>query len=181
MKITKTFLPDVLLLVPLVYGDQRGFFMETYRELELLESGIDCHFVQDNHSGSSKGVLRGLHYQIKQPQGKLIRVVQGEVFDVAVDIRKNSPTFGKWVSEVLSAENRRQLWIPAGFAHGFYVISDWAEILYKATDYYFPEGERTLIWNDPAIGIKWPFSETNLPILSIKDLNGQPLSKAETF
>jgi dTDP-4-dehydrorhamnose 3,5-epimerase len=181
MKISPTSIPDVLLLEPQLYGDERGFFMETYREKDLLQLGISCHFVQDNHSGSQRGVLRGLHYQIKQAQGKLLGVVRGEVYDVAVDIRRSSPTFGKWVGLILSEQNHHQIWIPVGFAHGFYVLSEWAEIMYKTTDYYAPEYERTLLWNDPALAIKWPLLSQADPVLSAKDIKGSLLSQAEVF
>lgn len=181
MKISSTNISDVLLLEPQVFGDDRGFFLETYRESELVEHGVACHFVQDNHSGSRQGVLRGLHYQIRQAQGKLVRVVRGEIFDVAVDIRRSSPTFGKWVGAMLTDQNRHQLWIPIGFAHGFYVLSDWAEILYKSTDYYAPEWECTLLWNDPELEINWPIPVGTMPILSVKDTKGQFLSQAECY
>lgn len=155
--------------------------METFRAQEMACNGIPGPFVQDNQSGSQRGTLRGLHYQIHQPQGKLIRFVVGEVFDVAVDLRRNSPTFGKWVGLILSAENKKQFWIPAGFAHGFYVLSDWAEIVYKSTDYYAPEWERTVLWNDPALSINWPVAAGAVPILSTKDQQGKPFSEAEVF
>jgi dTDP-4-dehydrorhamnose 3,5-epimerase len=154
--------------------------MESYQTRKFLEAGIDADFVQDNHSKSCRGTLRGLHYQIQQPQGKLVRVIAGEVFDVAVDIRKNSPTFGKWVGDYLSAENKRMLWVPVGFAHGFYVTSPEAEILYKATDYYAPQWERSIIWNDPEIGIEWPMAG-EMPILSGKDAKAKLFSEAELF
>jgi dTDP-4-dehydrorhamnose 3,5-epimerase len=181
LKISSTIIPDVLLIEPQVFGDKRGFFMETYREEELLKSGVDCHFVQDNHSGSRQGVLRGLHYQIRQAQGKLVRVIRGEIFDVAVDLRRSSTTFGKWVGLKLTEENRQQLYIPTGFAHGFYVLSEWAEIVYKTTDYYAPEWERTLLWNDPALDIAWPIIDGSIPSLSAKDAAGLLLAKAEYF
>lgn len=181
MKITRLEIPEILLIEPQIFGDERGFFLESYRESELLKMGVDTHFVQDNHSGSKQGVLRGLHYQIKQTQGKLVRVIRGEIFDVAVDIRHHSPTFGKWVGHILSEQNKNQLWIPASFAHGFYVISDWAEILYKTTDYYAPQWERTLLWNDPQLAIDWPILEGTQPTLSEKDTQGVPLSSAELF
>jgi len=171
MKIISTDIPDVLILEPKVFGDDRGFFFESFNQKQWEETtGVKTNFVQDNHSRSVKGVLRGLHYQIKQAQGKLVRCVFGEVFDVAVDIRKSSPTFGKWVGVVLSAENKRQFWVPEGFAHGFLVLSDVAEFLYKTTDYYAPEHERCIIWNDPDIGIEWPFDGE--PRLSGKDAQG---------
>jgi dTDP-4-dehydrorhamnose 3,5-epimerase len=155
--------------------------METYREVEFSAAGIPGNFVQDNHSGSDQGTLRGLHYQIKQSQGKLVQVVSGEIFDVAVDLRKSSPNFGKWAGELLSAENKRQLWIPPGFAHGFYVLSDWANVIYKVTDYYAPEWDRTLLWNDPEIGIDWPLIDGGEVNISTKDAKGFRLRDAETF
>jgi dTDP-4-dehydrorhamnose 3,5-epimerase len=176
-----TDIPDIILIEPEVFGDQRGFFTETYRQDKFRAAGIFANFVQDNHSGSRQGTLRGLHYQIQQPQGKLVRVVAGEVFDVAVDIRRSSPSFGKWEAVRLSAEDRRQIWIPVGFAHGIYVLSEWAELAYKATDYYAPEWERTIQWNDPEIGIEWPLLEGQSPLLSRKDIVGQPLKSAELF
>ncbi|HJV88136.1 MAG TPA: dTDP-4-dehydrorhamnose 3,5-epimerase [Noviherbaspirillum sp.] len=176
-----TAIPDVAILEPQVFGDSRGFFFESFNEREFMEltGAKNLHFVQDNHSRSAKNVLRGLHYQIRQPQGKLVRVIAGEVFDVAVDVRKGSPTFGKWVGAILSAENRRQMWIPPGFAHGFVVTSDAAEFLYKTTDYWAPGDERCIAWNDPAIGIEWPIDRA--PVLSDKDRNGKPLADAEVF
>lgn len=165
---------DVLLIIPDVFGDERGFFMEVYQSKKFVEAGISASFVQDNHSRSKQGVLRGLHYQIKQAQGKLVRTIMGEVYDVAVDLRRGSPAFGRWVGVYLSAENKLQLWIPPGFAHGFYVLSEWAEVVYKTTDFYAPELERTLLWNDRDIDIQWPFVDGQLPILSSKDKNGKP-------
>lgn len=180
MNVIPTAIPDVLILEPRVYGDGRGFFFESYNEKVMAEkAGITAHFVQDNHSRSAKNVLRGLHYQIRQPQGKLVRVVAGEVFDVAVDIRKGSPTFGKWVGFNLSAENKRMAWIPPGFAHGFLVLSDYAEFLYKTTDYWAAEHERCIAWNDPDLAIAWPI--TGEPLLSEKDRQGRRLSAAEVF
>jgi dTDP-4-dehydrorhamnose 3,5-epimerase len=180
MKIIKTDLPDVLVIEPKVFGDDRGFFFESYNEKIWQEAtGLKARFVQDNHSLSTKGVLRGLHYQIRQPQGKLVRCVVGEVYDVAVDLRKCSPTFGKWAGAVLSAENKRQMWVPEGFAHGFLVLSDVAEFLYKTTDYYAPEHERCILWNDLDLGIGWPFAGE--PVLSAKDAAGQSLREAELF
>ena len=180
MKITPTSLPEVLVIEPQVFGDSRGFFYESFNARKFAElTGVQAEFVQDNHSKSGKNILRGLHYQIQQAQGKLVRVVSGEVFDVAVDIRKSSPNFGKWEGIVLSAENNRQLWIPPGFAHGFVVLSEQAEFLYKTTDYWAPEYERCLAWNDPEIGIDWPISEA--PLLSAKDQVGKSLSEAEVF
>jgi dTDP-4-dehydrorhamnose 3,5-epimerase len=174
-------IPDIVIVEPKVFGDERGFFMETYREELFAQAGIRARFVQDNHSGSRQGVLRGLHYQIKQPQGKLVRVIVGEVFDVAVDLRRSSPTFGRWLGVHLSAQNRRQVWVPPGFAHGFYVLSDWAELFYKTTDYYAPQWERTLLWNDPSVGIDWPLLPGMPPALSQKDLHGSTLGQAELF
>ena len=180
MKATRLSVPDVILLEPMVFGDDRGFFMESFNSGVFRDAtGIDADFVQDNHSKSAKGVLRGLHYQIQEAQGKLVRVVAGSVFDVAVDIRKSSPTFGRWVGEILSAENKREVWIPAGFAHGFLVMSDTAEFLYKTTDYYAPEHERCIAWNDPTIGVQWPLDGN--PILSAKDQTGAALGEAEVF
>ena len=180
MKATPLAIPQVILFEPKVFGDERGFFFESFNQKVFEEVvGHPVQFVQDNHSRSAKGVLRGLHYQIKQAQGKLVRVTQGEVFDVAVDLRKSSPTFGKWVGAHLSAENKHQLWIPEGFAHGFVVLSESAEFLYKTTDYWAPEYERSLAWNDPAIGIDWPHDMT--PTLSAKDQVAALLSQAELF
>lgn len=180
MQITRTTIPDVFIIEPKVFGDERGFFFESFNKRRFQQlTGIADEFVQDNHSRSAKNVLRGLHYQIRQPQGKLVRVTAGEVFDVCVDLRKSSPTFGQSVSLLLSAANHRQLWIPAGFAHGFMVTSDSAEFLYKTTDYYAPEFERSLLWNDPALAIAWPLSGE--PLLSAKDKLGVPLAQAETF
>lgn len=182
MKVIQTEIPDVLIMEPQVFGDDRGFFYESYNEKKFHESvGYAPGFVQDNHSRSLKGVLRGLHYQINQPQGKLVRVVVGEVFDVAVDIRKSSATFGKWIGVVLSEKNKRQLWIPEGFAHGFLVLSEVAEFLYKTTDFYAPEHERCIIWNDTELGIKWPLEEDEIPTLSAKDMKGNSLKNAEIF
>lgn len=180
MKTTPLAIPGVTLLEPKVFGDDRGFFFESFNHARFEAAiGRSVTFVQDNHSCSIKHVLRGLHYQIRQPQGKLVRVVRGEVFDVAVDIRRSSPTFGQWVGQILSAENKRQLWIPEGFAHGFVVLSDTAECLYKTTDYYASEHERCIVWNDPAIGIQWP--SDGAPVLSVKDLQGTSLAEAECF
>lgn len=178
--ITQTDIPDVLILAPKVFGDSRGFFFESFNEKDFSEAiGLKTSFVQDNHSRSRKGVLRGLHYQLQQPQGKLVRVVRGSVFDVAVDIRKSSPTFGHWVGCELTEDNHRQFWVPAGFAHGFIVLSESADFLYKTTDYYAPLHERCIAWNDPAINIEWPSGLE--PILSAKDQNGLPLCQAELF
>jgi dTDP-4-dehydrorhamnose 3,5-epimerase len=180
MNVAKTAIPEVLVLEPEIFGDERGFFYESYNSKEFAEkAGITDVFVQDNHSSSIRNVLRGLHYQIKQPQGKLVRVIAGEIFDVAVDIRKNSPTFGKWIGENLSAKNKKMFWIPKGFAHGFVVISDVAEVLYKTTDYWAPEHERSIAWNDPTLNITWPIEDE--PKLSKKDQQGLPLSRAELF
>jgi len=181
MKFIPTKFPDVILIEPRVFGDSRGFFMETYQAQLFAESGIQASFVQDNHSGSQQGILRGLHYQICQAQGKLVRVIAGSVYDVVVDLRRNSPTFGQWMGTELSAENKRQLWIPAGYAHGFYVTSTWAEFTYKVTDYYAPQYERSLLWNDPQLGIEWPLVDGQPPLLSTKDANGKPLSEAEVY
>jgi dTDP-4-dehydrorhamnose 3,5-epimerase len=178
--VTPTAIPDVLVLTPKVFGDARGFFFESFNARDFAQAtGVDTQFVQDNHSKSAKGVLRGLHYQIQHAQGKLVRVVQGRVFDVAVDLRKSSPTFGRWVGAELSAENHQQMWVPPGFAHGFVVVSESAEFLYKTTDYWYPEHERSLLWNDPAIGIDWPIDFT--PQLAAKDQAGKLLAQAELF
>lgn len=180
MKATRLSIPDVVLLEPRVFGDDRGFFFESFNQQRFDEAiGRKVEFVQDNHSRSFKNVLRGLHYQIQQPQGKLVRVVSGEVFDVAVDLRKSSPTFGKWVGELLSAENKHQLWIPEGFAHGFVVLSETAEFLYKTTDYYAPEHERCMLWNDETLAIQWPIDTK--PTLSEKDMHSQKFSEAQVF
>lgn len=181
MKVIDTAIPDVKIIEAQVFGDERGFFMETYRASIMNELTGGKPFVQDNHSKSSQGILRGLHYQMQQTQGKLVRVVQGAVFDVAVDMRRNSPTFGKWVGEVLSAENKKQLWVPEGFAHGFYVMTESAEFVYKCTDYYAPESDRSLKWNDPEVGIEWPLVDGKQPLLSEKDENGKSFSDADTF
>jgi dTDP-4-dehydrorhamnose 3,5-epimerase len=179
MKVQATRIPGVLIVEPDVFGDDRGFFLESFNEREMRSIGIDAHFVQDNHSRSARNVLRGLHYQINQPQGKLVRVVNGKVFDVAVDIRRNSPTFGKWVGVELSAENKRMLWLPPGLAHGFVVLSDFADFLYKTTDYYALKFERSILWNDPDIGIEWPIA--GQPILSSKDAAAKAFRDAEVF
>jgi dTDP-4-dehydrorhamnose 3,5-epimerase len=181
MQFTPLEIQDVVLITPRVFEDERGFFLETFREDRFVAAGITAKFVQDNHSASSRGVLRGLHYQIQQAQGKLLRCVAGEIFDVAVDLRRSSPTFGRWVAVTLSAENKQMLWVPPGFAHGFYVMSERAELLYKASDYYAPQHERSLLWNDPALGIPWPLVNGQPPILSKKDAEGTPLSQAETY
>jgi dTDP-4-dehydrorhamnose 3,5-epimerase len=179
MQITPTALPDVLLVEPKVFGDERGFFFESWNRRAFVAAGIDAEFVQDNHSRSVRGVLRGLHYQIEHAQGKLVRVTEGEVFDVAVDLRRSSPSFGRSVGVVLSAANRRMLWIPPGFAHGFVVLSDNAEFLYKATDYWYPQHERTLLWSDPALRIDWPLD--GLPTLAAKDAAGRRLADADLY
>lgn len=179
MNVTPTALPDVLLIEPRVFSDERGFFFESWNQRAFAEAGIDATFVQDNHSRSLRGVLRGLHYQIQHAQGKLVRVSEGEVFDVAVDIRRSSPSFGRWVGMPLSAHNRRMLWIPPGFAHGFLVLSEAAEFLYKTTDYWYPEHERTLLWNDGALAIDWPLA--GAPRLAPKDAAGRPLAAADLY
>jgi dTDP-4-dehydrorhamnose 3,5-epimerase len=180
MEFLPTEISDVVVVKPNVFSDDRGFFLESYEFGKFAEVGIGDKFVQDNHSGSRQGTLRGLHYQITQPQGKLVRVVSGEIYDVAVDLRRNSSTFGRWVGVLLSAENRLQLWVPRGFAHGFYVISNWAEVIYKVTDFYSPKSERTLIWNDVTVGVKWPLLGDR-PLLSAKDSKGTTLNSAEVF
>ena len=179
MRVIQTQLPDVVLIEPKVFGDARGFFYESWNEREFERAGINARFVQDNHSRSGKGVLRGLHYQIRQPQGKLVRVIEGEIFDVAVDIRRSSPTFGKWEGARLSAQSKGMLWVPVGFAHGFYVLSDFAEVVYKTTDFYAPEHERSIAWNDPELKIDWRLS--GAPVLSPKDAAGVRLRDAELF
>jgi dTDP-4-dehydrorhamnose 3,5-epimerase len=175
MKVTRTALPDLLLIEPQVFQDDRGFFLETYQAQKYTELGIGVAFVQDNHSGSRQGVLRGLHFQGRHPQGKLVRVIVGAVFDVAVDLRRDSPSVGKWVGLHLTAENKQQLWIPPGFAHGFYVTSEWAEVTYKVTEYWHPEDEQTLAWNDPDVQIQWPLLNDRAPELSAKDAKGKTL------
>ena len=181
MKIIDTSIPEVKIIEAQVFGDERGFFMETFRANIMDELTGGKPFVQDNHSKSAQGILRGLHYQMQQTQGKLVRVVQGAVFDVAVDMRKDSATFGQWVGEVLSAENKKQLWVPEGFAHGFYVMTESAEFVYKCTDYYAPEHDRSLKWNDPSVGIEWPLVDGKQPLLSEKDENGKSFAEADTF
>ncbi len=181
MEIKPTRLAEVLLIEPKIYHDQRGSFLELFHSQKFAVAGLPDHFVQDNYSTSCKGTLRGLHYQIHQAQGKLVQAVVGEIFDVAIDIRRSSTNFGRWVGVRLSAENRHQLWIPPGFAHGFYVLSERAEVLYKVTDYYAPEWERTLLWNDPQLGIAWPLLDGTNPLLSQKDASGKPLSEAEVY
>jgi dTDP-4-dehydrorhamnose 3,5-epimerase len=179
MQVVATAIPDVRIVQPRVFGDDRGFFLESWNARAFREAGIDATFVQDNHSRSRRGVLRGLHYQVEHAQGKLVRVVSGEVFDVAVDLRRSSPTFGRWVGVTLSADDKRMLWVPPGFAHGFLVLSEFADFLYKATDYYHPEHERTLLWNDPALGIAWPLDGE--PLFAAKDREGVRLADAPTY
>ncbi len=180
MKAISTAIPGVIVVEPAVFGDARGFFFESWNRRAFAKLvGEDVEFVQDNHSASGAGVLRGLHYQVKQPQGKLVRVVKGEVFDVVVDLRRGSPTFGKWVGERLSEANHRMMWVPVGLAHGFLVLSESAEFVYKTTDYYAPEHERTLLWNDQAVGVQWPLA--GAPLLKPKDAAGTPLAQAQTF
>lgn len=179
MNVVRTAIPDVIVIEPRVFGDARGFFLESWNARAFAIVGIRAEFVQDNHSRSTRNVLRGLHYQVRQPQGKLVRVVLGEVYDVAVDLRRSSPTFGRWMGENLSAENKRMAWIPAGFAHGYLVLSDFAEVLYKATDYYAPEHERSIAWNDPDLAIEWPL--TGAPVLSAKDAAGARFRDAEVY
>jgi dTDP-4-dehydrorhamnose 3,5-epimerase len=177
VKFTPTELPGVVLVEPQVFGDQRGFVMETWHALKFGNGGIDVRFVQDNHSRSARGILRGLHIQLKHTQGKLVRAARGEVFDVAVDLRPDSPRFGQWTGQVLSEDNRLQLWIPPGFAHGFYVLSESADVLYKCTDFYAPEHERTLRWDDPDVGVRWPLLNNQAPMLSSKDSSGLSLGE----
>ena len=180
MKVTPTAIPDVLIIEPKVFGDERGFFFESFNQQAFnTATSLDVMFVQDNHSRSAKGVLRGLHYQLQQPQGKLVRVVRGAVFDVAVDIRKSSPTFGKWVGVELTEQNHQQLWVPAGFAHGFVVLSDSADFLYKTTDYYAPSHEHCIVWNDTTLNVQWPLQEA--PLISGKDVLGSTFMAAEVF
>jgi len=179
LQLIQTSLKDVVILEPKVFGDERGFFLESYNEATFKALGLPTQFVQDNHSGSRKGVLRGLHYQLKQPQGKLVRALRGEIFDVAVDLRRDSTQFGQWFGTVLSSENRRMLWVPPGFGHGFLVLTEFAEVSYKATEFYAPAFERSLLWNDPAIGIDWPLDGE--PTLSNKDKAGSLLADAETY
>lgn len=181
MKFIPLEIPDVILIEPDVLGDDRGFFMETWHARKFGEAGIDIAFVQDNHSRSTKNILRGLHYQIQQPQGKLVRTVVGEIFDVAVDLRRSSPTYGWWVGAVLSSVNKHLLWIPPGFAHGFYVMSNAAEVVYKCSNFYAPEHERTICWDDPDLGIDWPMADNEIPILSAKDAAGSSFLKAECY
>jgi dTDP-4-dehydrorhamnose 3,5-epimerase len=180
VKVTATALPEVKLIEPRVFGDDRGFFFESWNARAFVAEGLDLAFVQDNHSRSARGVLRGLHYQLERPQGKLVRVVSGAVFDVAVDMRRSSPRFGRWVGAELSAENKHMLWVPPGFAHGFVALRDGTEFLYKCTDFYAPEDERSLLWSDPAIGIEWPLDGLT-PTLSSKDQAGTPLAQADSY
>lgn len=178
--VTPTAIPQVLVLEPRVFGDARGFFYESFNQRDFAQAtGLDVTFVQDNHSKSAQGVLRGLHYQVEHAQGKLVRVVQGEVLDIAVDLRRSSPTFGRWVGERLSADNKRQMWVPPGFAHGFVVLSETAEFLYKTTDYWYPEHERSLLWSDPALGIDWQL--TAAPLLAAKDAAAPVMAQAEVY
>jgi dTDP-4-dehydrorhamnose 3,5-epimerase len=181
MQFTPLDIKDVILITPRVFEDERGFFLESFREDRFAAAGITAKFVQDNHSASVRGVLRGLHYQIQQAQGKLVRCVAGEIYDVVVDLRRSSPTFGRWVAVTLSARNKQMLWVPPGFAHGVYMLSERAELLYKTSDYYAPQHERSLLWNDPALDIPWPLVDGMNPILSKKDADGTPLSQAETY
>lgn len=181
MKFTPTAIPDVVVVEPQVFDDERGFFMEAWEARKFREGAIDADFVQDNHSRSAQGILRGLHYQIRQPQGKLVRVVTGEVFDVAVDLRRSSPTFGQWVGVTLSESNHRILWVPPGFAHGLYVVSESADFLYKCTDYYAPEHERCIRWNDPDLAIAWPLVNDAAPLISAKDAAGSGFREAEVY
>lgn len=181
MNLIPTSLPEVFLIEPKIFEDERGFFFESFQKQKFAEAGISFDFVQDNHSRSQQGTLRGLHYQIQQAQGKLVRVIAGEIFDVAVDIRKSSPTFGQWAGDYLSSENKKMLWVPPGFAHGFYVTSPYAEVLYKATDYYAPQWERSILWDDLEIGIDWPLVNGTKPILAPKDKAGTPLKNADVY
>ena len=181
MDFSATHIPDIIVIEPVVYGDSRGFYMDTWQEKKYADAGIDANFVQDSHSRSSFGALRGLHYQVSRAQGKLVRVIQGEVFDVAVDIRKSSPTYGQWVGEVLSADNRKLLWIPPGFAHGFLVLSESADFEYRLTDFYAPQHQRTIRWDDPDLAIRWPLGDGQKPLLSEKDRAGVFLNDAEVY
>lgn len=181
MKFIETEIRDIKIIQPDVYGDQRGFFLEYWHKEKFRQAGIDAEFVQDNHSASCRNTLRGLHYQLVRPQGKLVRAIAGEVYDVAVDIRKSSPTFGQWVGEIISADLKNMIWVPPGFAHGFLVTSEHAEIIYKCTDFYTPEHERSILWNDPDLAISWPLIADELPLLSEKDINGLPFKEAEYY
>jgi dTDP-4-dehydrorhamnose 3,5-epimerase len=181
MRFEPTSIPEVVIITPTVFGDDRGFFMETYQAQRFGAAGLPFIYVQDNHSGSQKGTLRGLHYQIRQPQGKVVRVLEGEIYDVAVDLRRWSESFSQWLGIELSAKNKKQIWIPPGFAHGFYVLSERAEVAYKATDYYAPQWERTLLWNDPTLNISWPIPIGQTPVVSLKDMQGTLLLDAEVY
>ena len=181
MEFVPTAIPDVVIVRPKVFGDSRGFFLETWEERKFAAGGLNMHFVQDNHSRSSRGVLRGLHYQMVQPQGKLVRVVTGAVYDVAVDVRRSSPTFGKWVGVELSEENHQMLWVPPGFAHGFLVLSERADFVYRCTDFYLPQAERTILWSDPDLNIDWPIPAGTQPTVSPKDVVGKRFKDAEPF
>lgn len=181
MKVEASAIPEVLVVTPRVFEDERGFFLESWNERTFAAHGIDARFVQDNHSRSCRGTLRGLHYQVNLVQGKLVRVLDGEVFDVAVDLRRSSPSFGRWVGKTLSGGDRRMLWVPPGFAHGFYVLSEAAEVFYKCTAFYSPDDERVLAWDDPQVGVEWPIDDGAVPILSAKDRAGAPLAAAEVF
>lgn len=181
MQFEPTSIPDVVIITPTVFGDDRGFFMETYQAQRFGAAGLPFIYVQDNHSGSLKGTLRGLHYQIRQPQGKVVRVLEGEIYDVVVDLRRWSVSFSQWLGIELSAKNKKQIWIPPGFAHGFYVLSEMAEVAYKATDYYAPQWERTLLWNDPTLNIPWPIPKGQTPVISPKDMQGTLLSDIEVY
>jgi dTDP-4-dehydrorhamnose 3,5-epimerase len=181
MRFEPTSIPEVVIITPTVFGDDRGFFMETYQAQRFGAAGLPFIFVQDNHSGSQKGTLRGLHYQIRQPQGKVVRVLEGEIYDVVVDLRRWSVSFSQWLGIELSAKNKKQIWIPPGFAHGFYVLNEKAEVAYKATDYYAPEWERTLLWNDPTLNITWPIPMGQTPVISSKDMQGTLLSDSEVY
>jgi dTDP-4-dehydrorhamnose 3,5-epimerase len=181
MKITPMAIPEILLIQPEVHADERGFFVEVFQTRRFAEVGLPSRFVQSNHSGSYRGILRGLHYQIRHAQGKLVQVIAGKIFEVAVDIRHDSPNFGKWVGRIMAAEEHLQIWVPEGFAHGFYILSEWAEVIYQTTDFYAPSWERVLRWNDPDLGIDWPLIEGQPPALSEKDSRGKRLAEAETF
>lgn len=181
MDFEKLSIPDLILIKPVVFGDQRGFFFEGYHQKKFYQNGININIVQQNHSGSKKNILRGLHYQIKNSQSKLVRALKGTIFDVAVDLRKSSPTFGKWEGVILSEDNKFELWVPSGFAHGFFVLSDWAEVEYSTSDFYAPEHERSIIWNDPDLGIEWPIPKGEAPILSKKDSLGKLFMDAEIY
>lgn len=181
MEFLRTAIPDVVLIRPRVFADARGYFLESWEERKFAAAGIDAHFVQDNHSHSARGVLRGLHYQVSQPQGKLVRVVRGAAFDVAVDLRRSSPSFGRWISTELSESNHHMLWVPPGFAHGFLALTEAVDFLYRCTDFYAPALERTILWNDPDLGVDWPLDRTGAPVLSAKDAAGMPFRHAEYY